>query len=813
MSAVRLRPLVLAAILCGIAMPVPATAQNAPMVVITNPKHGGVVSGDFRVQVRVHAPGGLGTLTSVRLSTDGGTSWTVTPTVNARYEVGADAAAYETILSLAPGTYELAARAVGAATTVSETVRVTVRPAGTGDGHLLVRDDSGQLCSDCHAIATHSSQATSTRYGAWGFDCRRCHAPHGTKNIFLVNEAIRTPSSGVKTVDFRSTTGVADYSFATVTNPGNGICEVCHTRTRNGDGTPRFRNTGEGDGGKHYGDNCVACHTHANGFAGGESSGGSTCSGCHSNVWDGMNGAVAKVSRHPLGAVKGTNDAYTDSGLTWGDPLSTNPVSSRSCVNMCHPDHVHNQPGGTDHAFNVHQDARTTTSRQVARSPDGAIASGTPADTDFSAAAAGGGMCVSCHQSPIAAGRPAIAQAAYDQSAHDFVQGGYTQHDGSTFRANCTKCHGDSADAWGTDATTPFGGVHYSGEPSLLRRSPIGNGDAAGFLCFACHGAGTAKDIQSQVAKVARHDVVSDTVHDSNVEWGSAAFGNALGGTARHVGCLDCHDPHRAQGGVHATPGNLAGPSLEGAWGAELSSYPARWAAPTAANFTRKLLVAGTDLEASLCFKCHSSFYGPLPTSPSGGFQETDTAREFNPNNTGTGSTAGSFHPVLASAGGNLGATDNVKAPWSRTSLMTCSDCHASDGLTDPAGPHGSAAAFLLKGPNTQWNASLVGTESGMPDGTFCINCHDQGFSNTRFPDHVTVDKHRVPCFSCHSAIPHGTSRPGLLVGMDGSYGDATTDVLPYRQGTPVLFIKSYPADNTTAWSRPDCGCNGTRHR
>jgi hypothetical protein len=457
---------------------------------------------------------------------------------------------------------------------------------------------------------------------------------------------------------------------------------------------------------------------------------------------------------------------------------------------------------------------------------------------------------------------------------------------------------------------------------------------------------------------------------------------------------MDCHDPHEAKptSGIarvtaSATNGNVAGPALEGAWGAQLSSNPAFWTAPASGNFAKKTMVAGTDLQATLCFKCHSSYYwgaGGRPSAPSGAltwatgtatapvngttvtgattawtaqlvgwkiknnalgvwhtitaftsatsitiapaataawtgaytiqtdasyatgtasaasgnatvtgaggavwtgtagsflnwriknnalgvwhtisavtnattltiapvataawtgaytiqpWMETDVAMEFNPANVGnfatTGTTswaanetAGSFHPVLASAGNNLGATSNIKAPWTRTSLMTCSDCHESDTTTDPSGPHGSAAKFILKGPNTLWNSTLTTASSGMPASTFCINCHNQAFTSSRFnPANALADghvksNHRVTCFSCHSAIPHGAPRPGLLnsaagvaTGVPAMYA-GYDNAWPYYQGgtTNKLYLKAYPANNTTNWEQSNCGCNGTGH-
>lgn len=151
---------------------------------------------------------------------------------------------------------------------------------------------------------------------------------------------------------------------------------------------------------------------------------------------------------------------------------------------------------------------------------------------------------------------------------------------------------------------------------------------------------------------------------------------------------------------------------------------------------------------------------------------------------------------------------------------MTCSDCHESNQLTDPNGPHGSAASFVLKGPQTTWDETLVNGVT-MPANAFCSNCHNTswGTSSSRFPLHSRTE-HAIPCFNCHSAIPHGGPRPGFLNAMVGintvnlvSYPDYD-NAAPYaRPGTGRrLYLVSYPASNTAAWLRPNCGCDGTAH-
>jgi hypothetical protein len=321
-------------------------------------------------------------------------------------------------------------------------------------------------------------------------------------------------------------------------------------------------------------------------------------------------------------------------------------------------------------------------------------------------------------------------------------------------------------------------------------------------FCYNCHGTvvanGAANNIQTQFGKTSKHSSEN---------------------------CFDCHNQHQARTGAHIVQANTAGGVLNGATGAQLTSNPSFWAAPTSGNFAAKTIVSGSDAEATLCFKCHSAYSASYNrTSPSGGFAQTDVAREFNPNNVGnysgtwaSGETAGSFHPVLAAATNNLGLTNNIKAPWATSSLMACTDCHASDTTTDPNGPHGSAANFILKGPNTIWNASVTNTSSGMPNGTFCINCHNQNFSGGRFTNH-TNGEHNLPCANCHVMIPHGSEHPGLLHSAAGQASGvpapSVVNSAPYMQATTGsrIYIKSYPSSNTAQWQRANCGCNGTGH-
>ncbi len=124
----------------------------------------------------------------------------------------------------------------------------------------------------------------------------------------------------------------------------------------------------------------------------------------------------------------------------------------------------------------------------------------------------------------------------------------------------------------------------------------------------------------------------------------------------------------------------------------------AAWAKPaSASNWSVTRIQAGADLEATLCFKCHSAFSwgsGSPPAVPAGSacyngpyvwgcfpltIPSTDQAREFNPAN----AAQGGYHPVLADCSNNYSRivdlnnlSQTAVRTWSKTSRnrMTCSD-------------------------------------------------------------------------------------------------------------------------------------------
>ncbi|BDG07297.1 DUF1349 domain-containing protein [Anaeromyxobacter paludicola] len=893
------------------AVPGDATPQSlVPMVSILSPGNGTAVSGDgsgrIRVQVQVYDPSGGG-LSSVKLSRDAGASGTFTDALALKPAyaavVGPNAALYQADLAFSPGSFVLQAQAVSASgkTGYSSPAVISVNARRAGDGNLLGRANSSQLCVDCHNVKTHSSQSTAdpatglSKYGAWSTTCRDCHTPHNTHNAQLLRETIVPPAYAgyvpAKKVIFQdrksgdSGTSSAAVSFVT-SNPAlvsartTGPCQACHTRTSSPAGVARWRGTGNQDAGHYAGDDataCTGCHSHRTGFRGREAQGGEACATCHGAKLAGMQ-AGARASAHVLGA-QGASDAAQDDGASWGNPLAANAPAARSCVNMCHPDHVHNDPSAWPaavHASNLHRSPKTAASRALTRDTN-------PSSATYgqATAATGAGVlradhvpgqaqgCIACHQNPVDASRPYVDPARYDASAHNTTAAGgvaweYVMHDdapgaspavSSRLQRNCTKCHAGrqregQTPSWRVQGDGPVQGPHWSDDPALLAGALAPAGDSTRNVCYNCHGGGGSagkdyswKNVAQPMASAggSRHpaDAVAPGQHDAVLE-AAAGYGTRLGGAPRHAGCTDCHDPHQAQAGLHAAGSSGAGGALRGAMGASLGALPA-WTAPADASYwTAKRLEPGADPEASLCFRCHSAYYwgsGPAPTSPGLGAPYTDQAREFNPSNV-------SFHPVLSDCSRNVARIDprGLSERWNRTAntnRMTCTDCHAD--ASGAAGPHGGTTKFMLKGPNTNWNANTswrVNRGQTGAQGIFCFNCHDPNFTYTRFRDStrnlhtelipiftvngVTYEgtgKHaNIKCQTCHSPIPHGSPRRAFLAALYGpgsGAGGVAPPAAPEWDGQPTpydagstLYLRSYPLPNSL-WQGLNCGCTG----
>jgi hypothetical protein len=375
-----------------------------------------------------------------------------------------------------------------------------------------------------------------------------------------------------------------------------------------------------------------------------------------------------------------------------------------------------------------------------------------------------GGICLSCHTSTQTKGytqpdgtteTPAISKTDFDASTAHNYNATSSYGDGSSFNANCVKCHNDEMSKSKQTSTIKFS-AHDSQYRRILDETGISlpEDPLEEDFCFSCHSttsnpnAGSNLDkygvkamsdttlaIETAFGRIYSHPTIdSSGVH---VQGESGASDYADGN--RHAECSDCHNPHVAQQGTHDGTTNLVSNALKGTWGVE-PSYGAVTTPTDNANVfdlpTGYTVKNPAEKEYQICLKCHSNY----TTLPSG---SRNLAEELN-------SAYPSTHAILQVGDNGFCNSTTMNEPWGTNKINYCSDCHRSDTSTDPEGPHGSNVEHLLV-------ATIVSNKvSGTP---LCDVCHKSSVywsgdaASSKFDQHpATQGQHlRAPgCFSCH---------------------------------------------------------------
>src|SRR5262252_3997467 len=96
------------------------------------------------------------------------------------------------------------------------------------------------LCADCHQTPTgHPDTASLKHPRRANRNCLTCHDPHGSTNLHLVRTQIVFRQKVMQAV-FTTEEGAAPGGFTHPDDPGSGLCESCHRKTkvyrRNGTG-------------------------------------------------------------------------------------------------------------------------------------------------------------------------------------------------------------------------------------------------------------------------------------------------------------------------------------------------------------------------------------------------------------------------------------------------------------------------------------------------------------------------------------------------------------------------------------------------
>lgn len=250
--------------------------------------------------------------------------------------------------------------------------------------------------------------------------------------------------------------------------------------------------------------------------------------------------------------------------------------------------------------------------------------------------------------------------------------------------------------------------------------------------CLNCHdGTVSRHDILSEIRKFSAHRVETRTGTHDPTERDFAM--------RPHAECVDCHNPHAAEAGSIA---RIFGPTAAPADG------------PLAG--VRGVNIAGLPIDRSrfayeICLRCHADKPVRTRSTLVRDVHELNTRREFQPTNP-------SFHPVA----GPRRNPDVVSLlpPIRIGTMLTCTDCHASDdaralGGGGPNGPHGSRW-FPLLAARYETRDFTIESASAY---ALCYRCHDRTsvLRDDSFPFHrLHIVVARSTCSTCHD--PHGVS-------------------------------------------------------
>jgi predicted CXXCH cytochrome family protein len=329
----------------------------------------------------------------------------------------------------------------------------------------------------------------------------------------------------------------------------------------------------------------------------------------------------------------------------------------------------------------------------------------------------------------------------------------------------CVSCH-----SMGTTNVTGHSDCNACHQPHAAPSGPyLLRASNATDTCLKCHdgSVATAPNVKTDVNKPWHHDTASPVDPPDPQQ--------------SHTSCTSCHEPHSMNHGagvapaIHPNFGRVAGVNASGS------------------------AIAAATTEYETCFKCHADGATVQPRVARR-IVQNNTRLEFSP-------SAASFHPVEA-PGRNLNVP-SLRSPWTTSSLMYCSDCHASDtarsqGGSGPNGPHGSTNIGIL---SSRYDTADYTSESAASY-ALCYKCHDRTslLNDASFKEHrLHIVSQRTPCIACHDS--HGiAAAQGNVTNNSNLINFSSTIVQPNSSGQ-LLF-----RDTGTFHGTCSLRCHGENH-
>lgn len=537
-----------------------------------------------------------------------------------------------------------------------------------------------------------------------------------------------------------STSGPGPVKATTMTE----ICVFCHTPHNSNPVAPLWNQTLSGATYTPYTSSTMVA-------AGGVPQGSSKlCLSCHDGtIAIGSTMAAGSIAMQGLTGGKLTGPSSLGTNLGDDHPISFVPVPGAELVNPPANSPVKLDTSGQLQCRSCHDphemDIDPTTKKFLVASNSGSA------------------LCLVCHRKQYWTSNPSTHMTS--TKPYTSAQGAHTGY-GTVATNGCESCH----------------------KPHTANVASRSLKAVEEVNCGQCHGpSAIGRNIQTEFTKAYSHPTYSMTpsVHDASESPSNPAHAlpEPSAATPRHAECEDCHNPHASYAQTATAPKGSG--KVAGVWGINR-------------NNTR-VLPAGTPPsvnEYEICFKCHADSANmpqaggaPAPPYPTRQAPQWNKRLQFD-------STSVSFHPVEAPA--RATAAPSLKAPWTLTSLVTCTDCHDNDTGpkaptpgTGPSGPHGSSYKHLLAGRYDMDNANTAESAAAY---ALCYKCHDRTIvlSATSCREHNRhVRNVNASCSICHD--PHGissaqgtTTNNAHLINFDRRFvTPSSSGVLRWEQTSP----------------------------